>query len=141
MPGRNGKHKHIKGWGSDLDPQNRPAYPKERMPPRLEGVHWDQPAQQVQQVPVFHSIERPGMTPLFGSSVPPSGLSGVIRKQAFKLSENDVRHWLMLLFADRVNVVEGMFADVRRSKATPVVAGAVVGVVVLGVLSWLVRRR
>ena len=28
---------HIKGWGSDLDHKNRPAYPMERKPPRLEG--------------------------------------------------------------------------------------------------------
>ena len=42
-------YSHIQGWGADLDPQNRPAYPKERMPPRLSGVHWDQPEQQEQK--------------------------------------------------------------------------------------------
>ena len=67
-------HAHINGWGADLDHKNRPAYPKERTPPRLEGIHWDQPEQQAQNVEILHSNERPGITPVFGTSVPPSFL-------------------------------------------------------------------
>ena len=63
---------------------------------------------------VFHSTERPGMTPVFGTSTPPTGVSGLIRKGAFRYSENDLRHWLMLLFADRVNVVEGILDDLAH---------------------------
>jgi len=102
---------HIEGWGADLDHKNRPAYPMERTPPRLEGVHWDTPEDQPVRMKVYHSTERPGITPVFGTSAPPSGLSGKIRDVAFKLSENDIRHWLLLLFADRVNVVEGIGED------------------------------
>lgn len=29
----------IPGWGADLDHANRPAYPMERMPPRLPHAH------------------------------------------------------------------------------------------------------
>lgn len=101
----------IPGWGADLDPKNRPAVPKERIPARDIGVHWDLPEQQVQKVPVFHSTERTGITPVFGSSSPPSGLSGLLRKVGFQFSENDLRHWLILLFADRVNMVEGILQD------------------------------
>jgi hypothetical protein len=108
------KYAHIKGWGADLDPSNRPAYPKERIPARLPGIHWDQPEQQVQTVEIFHSNERPGITPIFGTSTPPSGLSGQLRKIAFKFSENDIRHWLILLFADRLNVGEGILSDLNR---------------------------
>ena len=43
----------------------------ERTPPRLDKVHWDEPAPQPRQVTVFHSNERPAMTPVFGTSVPP----------------------------------------------------------------------
>ena len=49
---------HIPGWGADLDPADRPAYPKERIPARLPGLHWDEPAQQPQTVEVLRSIER-----------------------------------------------------------------------------------
>jgi len=103
---------HIPGWGADLDPADRPAYPKERMPARLPGLHWDQPAQQETKVEVLCSTERDSkITPVFGSTVPPSGLSGVMRRLAFRYSENDLRHWMILLAADRTNVVEGVASD------------------------------
>lgn len=105
---------HIPGWGADLDRKNRPAYPMERTPARLENVHWTHPEMQPVKVKVYHSTERPGITPIFGTSTPPTGLSGKIRDMAYKLSENDIRHWLMLLFADRVNVVEGIGQDLRQ---------------------------
>jgi hypothetical protein len=104
-------HSHIPGWGADLDHKNRPAYPKERIPPRLEGVHWTDPEDQPVKMKVYHSTERPGITPVFGTSTPPTGFSGKIRDVAYKLSENDIRHWLLLLLADRVNVVEGIGED------------------------------
>jgi hypothetical protein len=104
----------IQGWGADLDPATRPAVPMERTPPRLRNVHWNQPEQQPVTVKVFHSTERPGLTPVFGTSAPPSGVSGLIRAGAFRFSENDLRHWLMLLFADRVNVVEGIIDDLAH---------------------------
>jgi hypothetical protein len=110
------KYAHIAGWGADLDHANRPAYPKERTPPRLEGVHWDQPEQQATQVEVFCSTERPGITPVFGSTCPPRGLSGRMRRFAFRYSENDLRHWLLLLMADRVDVGEGLVEDLSRGR-------------------------
>jgi hypothetical protein len=126
----------IPGWGADLDPANRPAYPKERMPPRLD-VPWERPEQQTSEVLVLHSTERPGITPVFGTSVPPSGLSGLLRKRAFRRSENDLRHWLMLMLADRVNVVEGLASDWRRAPRGKQLAS--LAVVALG--SWWLLRR
>jgi hypothetical protein len=104
-------HSHIRGWGVDADPARRPAYPKERMPAR-----WSlpEPEQQIQSVPILHSTERPGITPVFGTSTPPSGISGMLRRLAFRYSENDIRHWLVLLFADRVNVGEGLASDLAH---------------------------
>ena len=108
------KFSHINGWGADLDHKNRPAYPMERTPPRLEGVHWDTPAQQAENVQILCSNERPGTTPVFGSTLPPAGISGMMREAASKYSENDLRHWGILLLADRVNMVEGVVADLSR---------------------------
>ena len=104
-------HSHIQGWGADLDEGDRPAVPMERTPPRLDHVPWDQPPQQEAHVPVFISQERPGITPVFGSSAPPRGLSGAMRSAAYKMTENDIRHWLLLMLADRVDVVEGIGDD------------------------------
>ena len=105
---------HIKGWGADLDHANRPGYPMERMPARLPGGHAHPPVQQPRTVEILQSIERPSMTPLFGTPQPPSGVSGMLRRAAFKYSESDLRHWMILLFADRVNMVEGLGSDVLR---------------------------
>jgi hypothetical protein len=149
---------HIQGWGADLDRKNRPAVPMERTPPRLEGVHWDQPEQQPMKVKVFHSPERPGMTPVFGTAQPPRGLSGLIRAAAFRTTEADVRHWLLLLLADRVNVVEGIGEDLMRGhipnvlgemgiraelKHNPqgLVKKAAVTAAVLGIGYYLLSRR
>jgi hypothetical protein len=63
---------------------------------------------------VLVSTERPGITPIFGTRQPPSGVSGMIRRAAFKTTENDLRHWLLLLLADRVNVVEGLVDDLAH---------------------------
>lgn len=104
----------IPGWGSDLDKKNRPAVPMERTPPRFIHVTAGQPVQQAQTVEVFCSPERPGITPLFGTAQPPKWLSGSMRRLAYKLPENDLRHWLMLLAADRVNMVEGIVEDLAH---------------------------
>jgi len=113
---------HIKGWGADLDHANRPAYPMERMPPRLEGDHSHPPPQQAQTVEILQSIERPSITPIFGTPQPPSGMSGMLRRSAFKYSESDLRHWLILLLADRVNMVEGLGCDLMRGHVPNVFA-------------------
>ncbi len=104
----------IPGWGSDLDKKNRPAVPMERTPPRFIHVPQGQPVQQAQTVEVFCSPERPGITPIFGTAEPPKWLSGAIRRLAYKLPENDIRHWLMLIAADRVNMVEGVVEDLAH---------------------------
>ncbi|MDH6165499.1 hypothetical protein M2282_000627 [Variovorax boronicumulans] len=113
-PARNAdRHAHIVGWGADLDHANRPAYPMERTPPRLPHPV-DAPEQQHAHVEVLHSTERPGITRIFGTTLPPSGLSGWLRRHAFRHSENDLRHWMLLLLADRVNVGEGLVEDLSR---------------------------
>jgi hypothetical protein len=46
----------------------------------------------------------------------------MIRRLAFKMTENDVRHWLLLLAADRVNMVEGIGQDLLSGKVPNVLA-------------------
>lgn len=109
------KFAHIKGWGADLDPADRPAYPKERTPLRLDPpVRWEEPEPQTRHVEVLLSKERDAMTPVFGSPQPPRGVSGSVRRFAFGYSENDLRHWLLLLLADRIDVGEGLVEDLSR---------------------------
>jgi hypothetical protein len=113
---------HIQGWGADLDRKDRPGVPMERMPARFINPQPGQPEQQAETVEVLVSNERPGITPVFSTRQPPSGLSGMIRRLAFKMTENDVRHWLLLLAADRVNMVEGIGQDLLSGKVPNVLA-------------------
>ncbi len=129
------KFGHIPGWGSDLPPENRPAVPMERTPPRLDVPWSDPPPQQRMTVEVLRSVERPEHSRTFGTRLPPKGLSGMMRRAAFRRSENDVRHWFMLIAADRVNVVEGLCQDLKRS---PVKAAAV-GVGLVALVWWLAK--
>src|SRR3954462_13063653 len=105
----------IPGWGVDADPRNDPGYPMRDMSHddrSISGLNWPRPAQQVEEVEVLMSIEHNRLPAVFGTSTPPSGLSGIIRRIAFRRSESDWWHWLMLMGADRLNVVEGVVSDV-----------------------------
>jgi hypothetical protein len=98
----------IPGWGVDLDPRDRPSVPRELPPdPGRTGAHWEFPERQEEKWPRERSIEHAFLTPVFGTSCPPHGLSGVIRKLAYaRYSEGRAAHWLLLLGADRVDAVE-----------------------------------
>jgi hypothetical protein len=96
----------IHGWGVDLDPKDRPAVPKEKFNPEGTGAHWHFPERQPELWPRERSPEHKFLTPVFGTSCPPKGLSGVIRKYAYKYSEGQLSHWLLLIGADRVDVLE-----------------------------------
>ncbi|WP_423148262.1 hypothetical protein [Rubrolithibacter danxiaensis] len=107
--------KNIKGWGIDANPENDPTYPmKKRTNEEHDGYSWERPPQQPVTVEVLHSNERPNVTAVFGTSSPPSGLSGKIRRYAFKYSESSYGHWLPLVLADRINVVEGIIDDLKH---------------------------
>jgi hypothetical protein len=99
----------IPGWGADLDPSDRPAFPKFDTSPT--GAHWELPEQQPEKWPRERSIEHERLTPVFGTSTPPRGLSGVIRRYAYRYSEGRAAHWLLLIGADRVNAWESHLAS------------------------------
>lgn len=111
---------NIPGWGTDLDKANWPAFPMWEKAP--SGAHWAIPPKQELKFKEFHSIERPSMTSVFGTSVPAKGLSGLLRSFAYQYSEARFLHWLPLLLADRINVVEGIFEDLIRGHFPNVLA-------------------
>lgn len=116
----NNDYSHIPGWGIDADPKNDPTYPYRHRMERKSGApeksdsSWERPTQQPVDIEVLKSIERPTVSAVFGTSVPPTGLSGQIRRLAFKSSESEYGHWLPLLLADRVNMVEGILDDLKQ---------------------------
>lgn len=108
-------YKDIKGWGMDADPENDPTYPiKHRTGADHDRLNYDRAPQQLQKIEVLHSNERPGITRVFGTSSPPSGLSGMLRRYAFRFGEGSSAHWMTLILADRVNAVEGIVDDLAH---------------------------
>lgn len=109
------RYAHIKGWGVDADPDNEPTYPmKHYTGDDHKRLNYSRPERQHSNLEVLKSNERPGLSAVYGTSVPPSGVSGRIRRYAFKYGEGSYGHWFPLLIADRVNVWEGIISDIRK---------------------------
>ncbi|MBE8722465.1 hypothetical protein [Sphingobacterium pedocola] len=116
-------YKHINGWGIDADPKNEPTYPiKNYTEDDHKRINWDRPVLQQPTVEVLHSNERPGYSAVIGETLPPSGLSGKLRRYAFQFSESSYGHWLPLLLADRINELEGIADDLRNGKIPNIMA-------------------
>jgi hypothetical protein len=104
----------VPGWGVDLDPANRPSYPKEAL--QETGAHWDFPERQPERVPREKSTEHKFLTPVFGTAQPLRGLSGAIRRYAYTFSEGRTAHWLLLIAGDRVDVLESRVEAVMQGR-------------------------
>ena len=87
----------------DADPSRRPGVPKERSPKPWRNSRF--PPERMHAEPSAPKHGRPNkpMPPVFGTAVPPRGLSGEIRKLAYRYPDHYVRHWQLLLLGDRVD--------------------------------------
>ena len=94
----------IPGWGVDLDPANRPSYPKEVFDETR--APWESPERQLATGVREKSNDHRFLTPVFGTAQPLKGLSGVIRRYAYTFNEGRLAHWLLLVAGDRVDVFE-----------------------------------
>jgi hypothetical protein len=109
------QYRHINGWGIDADPNNEPTYPMKRYTgDDHERLNYERPPQQPVTVEILHSNERPNISAVFGTVNPPSGLSGRIRRLAFRYSEESLKHWFALVLADRINMIEGIISDMKN---------------------------
>ncbi|HEX8300111.1 hypothetical protein [Sphingomonas sp.] len=107
----------IPGWGVDADPENDPTYPiRDQSQDRGLTRNWDRPLVQNLDVEVLQSVEHVRQPAVVGTSTPPSGVSGLMRRAAFRWSESNWLHWLILMGADRVNVVEGVVDDLAHAR-------------------------
>lgn len=112
-------HKDISGWGVDANRRNDPTYPMKNradVEPDFQRTSWDRPPVQNLTQETLRSIERPTPSAVVGSGPPPSGLSGYLRRYAFRYSESQHAHWIPLLLADRINEWEGIIEDLSTGK-------------------------
>src|ERR671921_2835209 len=82
-PSREELRGRIPGWGVDLDPADRPSYPRLRYAPDETGAHWHFPERQPGAEGRERSVEHAFVTPVFGTAQPTAGLSGAIRRLAY----------------------------------------------------------
>lgn len=149
----------VTGWGVDADPENDPTWPmRDRTGEDGRGAHWSRPPQQTPGVEILRSVEHEHLPAAVGATLPPRGLSGALRRQAFRFSESQWGHWLLLILADRVDTVEGLVDDLRRgrlpnplvemgvvprarSREAAVATGVALGAAVVGLVLLARRRR
>jgi hypothetical protein len=118
----------IPGWGVDRKEKDRPGVPSETTVPA--------PLQGAQEIQLSHegvpAIVAPNrfITPVFSSANPPRGLSGLLRRAAYRFPDYRSRRWLLLMVADRVDAIEHAPLTMMR------VAG---GLSVLAMLAAIIR--
>lgn len=106
-------YKQVPGWGVDLD--HRPSYPKE-LPSDVTNARGAVGDWQIPHDKVYVSVEHPNLTPVFGTSCPPRGLSGLLREYAYRYGEGTNRHWMTLILADRIDIAESIVTDALRGR-------------------------
>ncbi len=122
-PSREELRARIPGWGADLDPADRPSYPKLQYPADT-GAHWDFPERQPGSEGREHSIEHAFVTPVFGTAQPLHGLSGAIRRYAYaRFSEGRLAHWLLLIVGDRVEAWGSTLRSFASGRPVPPATG------------------
>ena len=109
------RYSHINGWGHDADPKNNPTYPmKNWTGDDHKRLDYEREPQQPENIELLKSIERPQISRVYGQGPQPSGLSGMLRRFAYKYSESTYAHWFPLVAADRINVIEGYIDDFKH---------------------------
>lgn len=106
----------IVGWGVDANPQNDPTYPYRDRSMDDHSGQWVRPTQQRTDIELLQSVEHKQTPAVFGTSSPPKWVSGWMRRAAFRWSESNWAHWMLLMGADRVNMVEGLVEDLAHGK-------------------------
>jgi hypothetical protein len=92
----------------DLRPEDRPGVPRDAEPHLLPGTHWLAPSQQPMMAPMTMRADLKCPTPVFSTAEPPKGASGAIRIMAYRIPDHRVRHWITLLFADRLDALANL---------------------------------
>lgn len=132
--------------GYDQPLENRPGVPMEAEPRVDEGAHREPIARQRSEGAHLHRVGLDQLTPVYGTAQPPRGVSGMLRRAAYQIPEHDFRHWMTLLVADRVDILEHRLEDVAKGQvkldvvARQVRTSPLALLLAAGAAGYLVRR-
>jgi hypothetical protein len=91
-------------WGVDLDPARRPGVPMMRHDPQpWPNTRFPPEQQPGEPASPMHGRPNKPMPAVFGTAVPLKGLSGVIRRLAYRYPDHKPRYWLLKMLGDRVD--------------------------------------
>lgn len=90
-------------WGVDLEPSRRPGVPMMRDPQPWPNTRYPPERQPGTPSAPKHGRPNKPMPPVFGTAVPLRGLSGMIRRLAYRYPDHSPRHWVLMLLGDRVD--------------------------------------
>jgi hypothetical protein len=132
-------HSREPVMGHDLSRSERPGVPMETEPPRplTPTAHWTEPVRMKPQRGVTKRVELRSLTPVYSTALKLHGMSGLVRRMAYRIPETEARHWMTLLLADRVDVLEHRVG--KLVKALVIVPAATAAAVVI--VSKLLGRR
>lgn len=125
----------------DLPEGRRPGVPARAEPRPVGSAHWLTPEHQVSASDVTMDAQREEPTATFGTGQPPRGLSGVMRRAAYRIPDYEARRWALLLAADRVDALEDRAKELATNPVTWVVLAAGTGLATAGVLQLRRMRR
>lgn len=109
----------------DAEPGTRPGIPRAGRPAPHPGAHGERPPQQRSGTPAQGEGVVLRTTPVYGTGQPTRGLSGVLRRAAYRLPEHRTGRWLVLLAADRLEVLGRRAAE--AAWLVPAAAGILAG--------------
>ncbi len=119
---------------ADADPSSRPGVPFYKPAGSSAEIVKPPVEQQQTDVTILVGVDVGKLTPVFGTCQPPRGLSGLMRRAAYKIPEHKAGRWMTLLMADRVDVWES------RLRRHPILSALVVAGIVAGVRVRRPRR-
>lgn len=90
-------------WGVDLDPSRRPGVPMMREPQPWPNARFPPERQAGESSVPRHGRSNKPMPPVFSTAIPLHGLSGAIKKFAYRSPDHYPSHWLLLMLSDRVD--------------------------------------
>jgi hypothetical protein len=113
-------------WGVDRDRARRPGVPMMRPPAPWPHTRFPPARQQGEPSSPMHGRPNKRPPPVFGTAVPLHGLSGAVRRLAYRYPDHDPAHWLLKMLGDRVDSW-----SLRARRALPLVVPAVAALLLL----------
>lgn len=90
----------------DAIPEDRPGVPREAPTDLGAKQPTDEPSSQEGREERLSRATLDRATPVFGTAQPLHGTSGRLRRWAYSVPEHRAHHWMLLMAADRVDLLE-----------------------------------